>query len=476
MVTAEKSRIDCRHIDVLDGIRAVSVIIVLIFHFWQQTWIFPVIKTPWLASVGITKIDFSNFATVGYLFVDMMVLISGFLLFLPLMRSIILGEEMSSWKNYARRRIARIVPSYYFAVLLLFFASALPTGAYATTADALKDLFAHLTFTQTLWVNTYIATPLDVVLWTVAIEVWFYVLFPFVAEFIKGPRNKNRQSFTPAYGIFFIFAVFNIINYVYTENFVLKGDVYLAMRINQFPAFLGVYSIGMLGASAFVLIAKNCRRSRIFNAVNTLFSVFSILLIVYLINDCVATQERHVWQVTERSKLAFVFMTFIITTALSSKWYRWLFSNKFMRFLSGISYNLYIWHQWLAVQCKNTWRIPKWSGEIPPNMLNITYWMNRYAVVITVFAFAAAILATYLIEKPFANLIMGRPVFPFFAKKHLKTANLTDEECISEEEFAPLSAEVDSFADTVDSDEPTENAAANPWGEQETDRNDSDCD
>ena len=55
MVTAEKSRIDCRHIDVLDGIRAVSVIIVLIFHFWQQTWIFPVIKTPWLASVGIPK-------------------------------------------------------------------------------------------------------------------------------------------------------------------------------------------------------------------------------------------------------------------------------------------------------------------------------------------------------------------------------------------------------------------------------------
>lgn len=197
MVTAEKSRIDCRHIDVLDGIRAVSVIIVLIFHFWQQTWIFPVIKTPWLAFVGITKIDFSNFATVGYLFVDMMVLISGFLLFLPLMRSIILGEEMSSWKNYARRRIARIVPSYYFAVLLLFFASALPTGAYATTVDALKDLFAHLTFTQTLWVNTYIATPLDVVLWTVAIEVWFYVLFPVRCRIHQRTAEQKPAEFHP---------------------------------------------------------------------------------------------------------------------------------------------------------------------------------------------------------------------------------------------------------------------------------------
>lgn len=63
-----------------------------------------------------------------------------------------------------------------------------------------------------------------------------------------------------------------------------------------------------------------------------------------------------------------------------------------------------------------------------------------------------------------------------FAKKHLKTANSADEECISEEESAPLSAEVDSFADTVDSDEPTEDAAANTWGEKETDRNDSGCD
>ena len=53
--------IDTKHIDVLDGIRAISVIIVLIFHFWQQTWIFPIIQTPWLSFLGITQIDFSNY-------------------------------------------------------------------------------------------------------------------------------------------------------------------------------------------------------------------------------------------------------------------------------------------------------------------------------------------------------------------------------------------------------------------------------
>ena len=73
MKQKDNSFIDPKHIDVLDGIRAISVIIVLIFHFWQQTWIFPVIKTPFLKFIKIEQIDFSAFAKVGYLFVDMMV-------------------------------------------------------------------------------------------------------------------------------------------------------------------------------------------------------------------------------------------------------------------------------------------------------------------------------------------------------------------------------------------------------------------
>ncbi|MBQ2517595.1 MAG: hypothetical protein II536_02075, partial [Clostridia bacterium] len=68
----EKNKtISAKYVDVLDGIRAVSVIIVLIFHFWQQTWIFPTVKTPFLAFMGVPQIDFTPFAKVGYLFVDM---------------------------------------------------------------------------------------------------------------------------------------------------------------------------------------------------------------------------------------------------------------------------------------------------------------------------------------------------------------------------------------------------------------------
>lgn len=174
METVAKNSIDTKYIDVLDGIRAVSVILVMVFHFWQQTWIFPRIPTPFLGFLGISAVDLTSLARVGYLFVDMMVLLSGFLLFLPLMRHIFLGETLVSWKSYARKRVARIVPSYCFAVFVSFFLFALPAGEYKSAGQALRDLVTHLSFTQTLFMDTYFQTKCVGVLWTVAVEVFTF--------------------------------------------------------------------------------------------------------------------------------------------------------------------------------------------------------------------------------------------------------------------------------------------------------------
>ena len=52
--------IDCRHVDVVDGIRGLSVLMVLWFHFWQQTWFMPNYPTPWLRFLGITNLTASQ--------------------------------------------------------------------------------------------------------------------------------------------------------------------------------------------------------------------------------------------------------------------------------------------------------------------------------------------------------------------------------------------------------------------------------
>lgn len=414
IVTKHKDHgiIDTKHIDVLDGIRAISVIIVLVFHFWQQTWIPPIIKTPWLSFLGITQINFTNYAKAGYLFVDMMVLISGFLLFLPVARHVLQGDSMDSWKLYARKRAARILPSYYFCVVALFIYS-VALGRYSTAADAALDLFTHLTFTQTLSVQSYISTNLNVVLWTLEIEVWFYILFPFIASFIKRGNKGRKGARNSLIRVAAVAVIMYVLFIIYKNEFVYRKGVYLSMLINQFPAFLAVYANGMVAAFVYVGIAKKQKRTSLIEYISLFLAVIGIYFVNKLVSGCAALSRdsAQIWQVKYRIELTLCFSMIIIALALSPAWVRRIFSNKFIRFLSGISYNLYIWHQWLSVEFKSQWRIPAWTGDIPPNQLYDTKWMSKYALIITVAAFAAAIIATYLIEKPCSNLIMGKPAF-----------------------------------------------------------------
>ena len=56
-------------------------------------------------------------------------MLSGFLLFLPYARAMLLGEAVPNTKQFYQRRIMRIVPSYYFVTLALLFAVALTVVA-----------------------------------------------------------------------------------------------------------------------------------------------------------------------------------------------------------------------------------------------------------------------------------------------------------------------------------------------------------
>lgn len=432
-----------KFIGVLDGVRAVSVIIVLIFHFWQQTWIFPTVNTPFLQFIGISRIDFTPFAKVGYLFVDMMILISGMLLFLPVAMNVFIGEPLSKWRTYYKKRAIRILPSYLLCVIALFVYE-LIMGGYGKPivfSEAAADLISHLFFVHTWKVQTYLMTKLNVVLWTLAVEVWFYVLFPLFASFVR--RWKKERSFLGSLIRSLILGVAMIgVSFVYIYGYALVPEsafagtvdgillklgsgirsTYPAMVINQLPAFMGTYAVGMFGSLLYVFAASKLKRRWYVSLPSTILCLAFGYLIVQMVKQCSVCDPAaaQVWQLTARLPLALAFMGFILTAAFSARWFGFIFSNRLMRFLSGISYNLYIWHQWLCVQMKNVWRIPAWEGDTPPNMwVGADYtpaqqaagmeWRTKYAVLITVFAFAAAILATYLIERPAADLLNGRP-------------------------------------------------------------------
>lgn len=173
---------DGGEIPTLHGIRALMVLFVVAFHFWQQSWL-----TPSMTLLGL-NISFEPLLRSGYMWVDGLLLLSGFLCYLPYATARETNKPNPLLGPFYRRRFFRIVPSYVFNVLVMLLFVALPRGLYRQPGDAALDVLAHLTFTHNFFRFSYFATPLNGVLWTLAVEVQFYLVFPFLAKaFRKMP-------------------------------------------------------------------------------------------------------------------------------------------------------------------------------------------------------------------------------------------------------------------------------------------------
>ena len=92
---------------------------------------------------------------------------------------------------------------------------------------------------------------------------------------------------------------------------------------------------------------------------------------------------------------------FLVCGSRSIGLLRALLSNRPVRFLSGISFNFYIWHQFLAVKLKE-WRIPFYEGT-NPNQAGLQPWQNRYTFCCFAGALLVSLAITYLVEKPCAR-------------------------------------------------------------------------
>ena len=380
--------IDCRHVDVVDGIRGLSVLMVLWFHFWQQTWFMPTYPTPFLSFLGITDLTPSHIRWVGYIFVDMMVLLSAFCLTLPVARSMVLGEGVDDACTFYKKRFARIYPSYLLAVLTSF-GFQLWWGNYPTASYAVRDLVSHLTFTHMFRADTYIYAPINGVLWTVGLEVQFYVLFPLLTKLFRKSPLLFWGTLTGFGGLF-----------IY--HYALK-QTSINMQVNQLPTFLPVFANGMLAAYLFTWYCQKAPYKRLWGL---FFTVLAVAGAVLIRNEIVSAQmypaDKQIWQLENRIGLSLCFTLFLLSAALSLKPLRWLFSNPVARFLGAISYNLYLYHQRLIVLLRMSLGF-KSGADVAAAGTRMQAFLTAEALGLSLLL--AAVL-TYLWERPCQRWIM----------------------------------------------------------------------
>ena len=381
--------IDCRHVDVVDGIRGFSVLLVLWFHFWQQTWFMPTYPTPFLSFLGITDLTPSHIRWVGYIFVDMMVLLSAFCLTLPIARSMLLGEGVDDACTFYKKRFARIYPSYLLAVLVSF-GFQIWSGNYPTVSYALRDLVSHLTFTHMFRADTYIYAPINGVLWTVGLEVQFYLLFPLLTKLFRRSPLLFWGTLT-GFGGWFIF------------QYALNQEP-INMQVNQLPTFLPVFANGMLAAYLFTLYCVKAPYKGLWAVGFTALAVVGAVLIRNQVVDAqMYSGDKQIWQLENRIGLSLCYTLFLLSAALALKPLRWLFSNPVARFLGAISYNLYLYHQRLIVLLRMSLGF-KSGADVAAAGTRMQLFLTVEALGLSLLL--AAVL-TYLWERPLHRWIMG---------------------------------------------------------------------
>ncbi len=383
-------RPSARQIPELNGLRVLLVFIVSWYHIWQQSW--------WTPRIGSYSLDY--LVRAGYVPVDGTILLSGFLLFLPHARSMLLGERIPETRSFYQRRVMRIVPSYFFVTLLMLFAVALPYNLYYGDSGAMiKDLLMHLTFTQTFDYRTYISTPIGVASWTIAIEMQAYLIFPLLA---KAARKNAWGTFSTMIAAALLFRSWCLWN--------LKD---FNMVVNQLVSFLDVYAIGMAAALVYVKLTTlypdgQDRRRFLWQAAATLAAAAAVYLLVKLLREQAGSAQSQIQSGQMYRRPAFAALLALLTLSLpfTLRPIRFLMGNKLMGLLAMISMNYYLMHQNIAVHLKRIGFPP--SASDLPNMAPggpEKPWVYQYTALCFGLSVLTAIAITLLVEKPGAWLL-----------------------------------------------------------------------
>ncbi|EJA1859971.1 acetyltransferase [Staphylococcus pseudintermedius] len=367
----DRKPINPRYMPGLDGVRAVAVIAIIIYHLNPQ----------WLSG--------------GFLGVDTFFVISGYLI-----TSLLLTEYHNTGKielmSFWLRRVKRLIPAVLFLVMGVIVLSLIfmPTEIQKVRADSIAAIFYVSNWWYIMqnvdYFEQFAVQPLKH-LWSLAIEEQFYLVFPIVLlsllSFIR--RLKSIRI------IFLILLVISMIAmmvlYVPNEN---VARVYFGTDTRIQTLLMGV--LLALVWPPFQLKAKVNRQMR--TMIDTAGVVgLSILFICFKF----VSETNSILYYGGFFLISTVTLLVIASSVHPSGYFAKFLGNKVFTFIGSRSYSLYLWHYPIIVLIHHQFV----QGQIPPLV---------YVVEILLMVLMAEFSYKF-IEQPFR-----KEGFNIFAFNHLK--------------------------------------------------------
>jgi peptidoglycan/LPS O-acetylase OafA/YrhL len=335
------------HLPALDGLRAVAVGVVMLYHFTGSAWV------------------------PGDLGVGLFFVISGFLITLLLMREADKTGTVSLSQFYARRTL-RIFPAYY-----AFIAVSLAVDFIRGTVWSPGLLASGAAYLMNYY-NAFNNHPTTSIAhaWSLANEEQFYLLWP--AAFLALRRTSPKARVRWLVGVIGAVALWR--SYLY-----LIGSVGPAYVYNAFDTRCDNLAVGCLVAFLAHRPSNLHLPTRVLSAT---YAPLVTVALLYLSRVLAPPSYHYSLGFTIDAGLMAVFMVQVTQlVAARDRVWTWL-DHPLTRFLGAISYPLYLYHLW---------------GMSGATFLG--FGRSPFRIVLaTMFSVALACGSYYVIERPFLRI------------------------------------------------------------------------
>ena len=367
----------------LDILRTIAILLVLISH--SRIFLYPLWKDLQFLSIG------------GFFGVELFFVLSGFLIGTILVKTIDRNNSLTKHelKDFWIRRWFRTLPNYYLALLInsvVYF--------YLTGKNGLE--FKYFIFNQSFF---YIHSDFFGESWSLAVEEWFYLLFPISLVFVKYYVKDKTNSLVITLMLFLSLIVIARIIFVGLYQPLWDKQVRKITFFRLDAIFWGVFFayINFYKPNIWVLLKKYGL------AIGSIIIAFSIYYFEIKLLPVMNTKEESFFSKTfyfDIINIGFG-LTLPFFNSIKSIGYNYL--SRMIVLISVISYSLYLYHYSFFIKAiTHFYPSPTKAQSV---IIYILFW-------IITFVFCTIVFCLY--EKPFTSL---RERFSKYRYTYLKKAN-----------------------------------------------------
>jgi len=366
----------------LEGLRFLAIVPVVIQHYverWHRN-----VNHDDLSEFQRVLIDYCLGGSSGvYLFY----IISGFILTLPFALRMVENKPkpLGNLKLYFLRRVTRLEPPYI--VVMFFMAYAAWLVGKMDNGQILAYFFTGITYTTNLVFHRF--NELNPVIWSLEVEIQFYILAPFLAWCVfqvKSFSNRNILLVTSIVGVIALQSITDITN---GENF-LRYTI-----LGQIQYFLvGILMVNLYINKKLVPAGKD---QQFWNIAATA-AVFAMI--------------GYYWVYGFLKTLSFTaVLAILFIGAFRSGWFNRFMTRPWIMAIGGMCYSIYLLHLALA-QASIEFML-----RLKDRIQNEYLWFGGYTLLFLVLLVTIVPVFYVLIEKPCMDHSWPTRLWAFFRSK-----------------------------------------------------------